>query len=174
MRSNLVATVAPAARVTTGASLWTVFGVSAVLSGLVAYPAPFELLRSGHLVAIGAWFVATAAAVAMMLLRRRLSIAYAAAAVVTASSFGVIFTTGALLGAGRADDPGYLAFLAAKVALLGVMLAVTANRPESAAAAAGADGKTERARQGDSNRLTIAIAVGVVCVVLSQIFARTL
>jgi len=172
MRSNLVATVAPAARVTTGASLWTVFGVSAVLSGLVAYPAPFELLRSGHLVAIGAWFVATAAAVAMMLLRRRLSIAYAAAAVVTASSFGVIFTTGALLGAGRAGDPGYLAFLAAKVALLGVMLAVTANKP--GASATTADGETETARQRNSNGLTIAIGLGVVCVVLSQIVARTL
>jgi hypothetical protein len=171
MRASLVATAAPAVRLTTGASLWTVFGISALLTGLVAYPAGYDLLRSGHLVAIGAWFMATAAAVAMMLLRRRLSIAYAAAAAVTASSFGVIFTTGALLGAGRAEDPAYLAFLAAKVALLGVMLAVTANKP--GAGGATADGETETARQRNSNGLTIAIALGVVCVVLSQIVART-
>jgi len=172
MRSNLATLVAPAIRHSTGASLWTIFGVWAVVTGLVAYPAGFDALRTGHLAAIGAWFIATTAAVAMMLLRRRLSIAYAAAAAVMASSFGVIFTTGALLGADRADDPGYMAFMAAKVALLGLMLAVMASTPAGAATAA--EAAAEKARKRDSNRLTTAIALGVVCVVLSQIFVRTL
>lgn len=172
MRSNLVTVVAPVVRRSTGASLWTIFGVSAVVTGLVAYPAGFDALRSGHLAAIGAWFIATAAAVAMMLVGRRLSIAYAAAGAVMASSFGVIFTTGALLGVDHAGDLGYMAFMAAKVALLGWMLAVTAGR--SAGAATDAEAGAEKARQRDSNRLTTAIVLGVVCVVLSQIFVRTL